>query len=175
VLDTDSGTLAGCVGSRRLPTRGMIAVIAAAERGMRGRQPHALLVESKRRMLYLGGARMSRLIGTLARAGVVAAALAAAPVPSSVLAADASKVDAATKQVEQGAKKIGEGKVGVGVEETAKGIGNTVVEGAKFTGEKFKDAGKAAEPQAKTAWQRTKEAAGAFGASVRRFFADLGK
>ena len=50
-------------------------------------------------------------------------------------AADDSKVNAATRQVESGAKKIGQGKVGEGVEETAKGIGHTVVEGAPFTGE----------------------------------------
>jgi hypothetical protein len=57
-------------------------------------------------------------------------------------AADDAKVKAATRQVETGAKKIGEGKIGEGVEETAKGIGGTVVEGAKFTGEKLKGAGK---------------------------------
>ena len=60
------------------------------------------------------------------------------------LAADESKVNAATRRVETGAKMIGRGEIGKGVEETAKGIGYTVVEGAKFTGEKFKEAGKAA-------------------------------
>ena len=60
------------------------------------------------------------------------------------LAADESKVKAATQRVESGAKMIGHGDIGKGVEETAKGIGYTVVEGAKFTGEKFKEAGKAA-------------------------------
>ena len=60
------------------------------------------------------------------------------------LAADESKVKAATQRVESGAKMIGRGDIGKGVEETAKGIGYTVVEGAKFTGEKFKEAGKAA-------------------------------
>ena len=49
-------------------------------------------------------------------------------------AADDSKVKSATQQVDTGAKKIGAGKVGEGVEETAKGIGNTVVEGAKYSG-----------------------------------------
>jgi Sec-independent protein translocase protein TatA len=89
------------------------------------------------------------------------------------VAADTTKVDKATKQVESGAKKIGEGKVGEGVEETAKGIGNTVVEGAKVTGEKFKEAGKAAEPPAKTAWEKTKEGATSFGTSVKNFFNTL--
>ena len=54
-------------------------------------------------------------------------------------AADKTKVDQATKRVEQGAKQIGQGKVGEGVKETAKGVGNTVVEGAKFTGETIKE------------------------------------
>ncbi len=98
----------------------------------------------------------------------VAALVAAGPPPAP--AADTSKVDQATKQVETGAKKIGEGKVIEGAEETAKGIGNTVVEGAKLTGEKFKEAGKAAEPPAKTAWEKTKEGATSFGTSVKNFF-----
>ena len=54
-------------------------------------------------------------------------------------AADKTKVDHATKQVEQGAKQIGAGSVGPGVKQTAKGIGNTVVEGAKFSGENIKE------------------------------------
>ncbi|HSB40497.1 MAG TPA: hypothetical protein VLK28_01605 [Methylomirabilota bacterium] len=54
-------------------------------------------------------------------------------------AADKSKVDQATRQVDQGAKQIGQGKVGAGVKETAKGVGNTVVEGAKYTGETIKE------------------------------------
>ena len=59
------------------------------------------------------------------------------------VAADDSKVKAATNQVESGAKKIGDCKVGDGVEQTAKGVGNTVVEGAKYSGEKLKESGKA--------------------------------
>ncbi len=89
------------------------------------------------------------------------------------LAADTTKVDAATKQVETGAKKIGDGKIGEGIEETAKGIGNTVVEGAKFTGEKLKEAGKAAEPPAKTTWEKVKDGASSFGSSVKNFFTKL--
>src|SRR3989454_9025716 len=82
--------------------------------------------------------------------------------------ADDSKVKAATKEVESGDKKIGAGKGGHGVEETAKGIGKTIVEGAKFTGatikesgekagEKAKEASEAAEPKAKSAWARSEE------------------
>jgi len=70
------------------------------------------------------------LAGFLAVAGLIA--------PPAV-AADKTKVDQATKQVENGAKQIGNGKVGPGVKETAKGIGNTVVEGAKFSGENIKE------------------------------------
>jgi hypothetical protein len=88
-------------------------------------------------------------------------------------AADDTKVNAATGQVESGAKKIGEGHVGQGVEETAKGIGNTVVEGAKYTGEKLKESGKAAEPRAKSAWQNTRDGAVEFGHSVKNFFSRL--
>jgi hypothetical protein len=88
-------------------------------------------------------------------------------------AADDSKVKAATGQVETGAKKIGEGKVGDGVEQTAKGIGNTVVEGAKFSGEKLKESGKAAEPEAKSTWHSMKDTANSFGGTVKSFFTRL--
>jgi len=99
--------------------------------------------------------------------GIVA--LLAAP----AVAADDTKVKAATGQVESGAKKIGDGKVGDGVEQTAKGIGNTVVEGAKYTGEKLKESGKAAEPEAKSTWSNLKETANSFGTSVKNFFTTL--
>ena len=66
-------------------------------------------------------------------------ALAVAVAAGPAGAADKSKVDKATQRVEQGAKQIGQGKVGEGVKETAKGIGNTVVEGAKFSGETIKE------------------------------------
>ena len=100
------------------------------------------------------------LVALLAPAGMAAAA-------------DDSKVKSATNQVETGAKKIGQGKVGDGVEETAKGIGNTVAEGAKYTGEKLKESGKAAEPQAKSTWQNLKETANSFGGTVKNFFSKL--
>jgi len=63
--------------------------------------------------------------------------LAAAVVTGSPLtarAADDTKVKAATEQVEAGARKIGDGKLGPGFEETFKGVGNTIVEGAKYSG-----------------------------------------
>ena len=102
---------------------------------------------------------------------VIVGMLAWSPFP--VMAADDTKVNAATRQVESGAKKIGQGKIGEGVEETAKGVGNTVVEGAKFSGEKLKESGEAAEPQAKTAWAHARDGAVAFSYSVRNFFSRL--
>jgi len=111
--------------------------------------------------------RARSMLVTLAIAGLVGLGQAAAP------AADRSEVDAATQQVERGASQIGQGKVLEGAGETAKGIGNTVVEGAKYTGRKLEEAGKTAGPEAKTAWERTKEGAVAFGSSVREFFGSL--
>jgi hypothetical protein len=54
-------------------------------------------------------------------------------------AADKTKVDAATKRVEKGAKQIGQGQVGPGFKEMFAGVGHTVVEGAKFSGENIKE------------------------------------
>jgi hypothetical protein len=89
------------------------------------------------------------------------------------VAADDSKVKNAASQVESGAKKIPGGKVAEGVEETAKGIGKTVSEGATYSGEKLKEAGRAAEPPAKTAWGNVRDGAVGFGHSVTRFFTSL--
>ena len=54
-------------------------------------------------------------------------------------AADKTKVDRATRQVDRGAKQIGQGQVGPGFKEMFTGVGNTVVEGAKFSGENIKE------------------------------------
>ena len=54
-------------------------------------------------------------------------------------AADKSKVDGATKRVEKGAKQIGQGQVGPGFKEMFTGVGHTIVEGAKFSGENIKE------------------------------------
>ena len=54
-------------------------------------------------------------------------------------AADKSKVDGATNRVKQGAKQIGQGQVGLGFREMFAGVGHTVVEGAKFSGENVKE------------------------------------
>jgi len=83
-------------------------------------------------------------------------------------AADTSKVEPATKQVESGAKQVGQG-----IERTAKGVGNTVVEGAKVTGQTLHEAGKSAQPQVEHAWDKVKSGAEAAGASVSHFFRRL--
>ena len=49
-------------------------------------------------------------------------------------AVDKAKVDQATEQVEQGAKRIGQGNVGPGFKKMFTGVGHTIVEGAKFSG-----------------------------------------
>ncbi|MGH7299960.1 MAG: hypothetical protein ACREK9_09760 [Candidatus Rokuibacteriota bacterium] len=95
---------------------------------------------------------------------VLAIALLAAPVS----AADDTKAKEGAAQVESGAKQIGEG-----VQDTAKGIGKTVVGGAETAGDEIKEAGRAAEPEAKSAWTNTKEGAIAFGQSVKNFFTSL--
>lgn len=111
--------------------------------------------------------RHCSLIVTLTFSALVAIA------PGSARAADSARVDAATQQVEVGAQQIRRGQVLVGTGELAKGIGNTIVEGARLTGHKLAEAGRAAGPDAKTAWERTSEGASAFGSSVRDFFVDL--
>jgi hypothetical protein len=87
--------------------------------------------------------------------------------------ADDSHLKAATNQVESGAKKIPDGKIGEGVTETAKGVGHTVVEGAKYSGEKIKDAAHATAPPAKSAWDNVREGAVDAGRSVKTFFTSL--
>jgi hypothetical protein len=74
------------------------------------------------------------------------------------------------QQIETGARRIGGG-----VEEAAKGIGATVVHGAKTADERLTTAENAAEPAAKTAWSEATNAAVSFGHSVRNFFTTLGE
>ena len=74
---------------------------------------------------------MKRLIAILAVAVMAGSAL-----PAS--AADDTKVKAATTQVQSGARQIGDGKLGPGFEQTFKGVGNTIVEGAKYSGHTIK-------------------------------------
>jgi hypothetical protein len=111
---------------------------------------------------------MTKQLGSALLASLV---IAAGVAPAG--AADDAKVKDATRQVERGAAKIGQGKIGAGLEETAKGIGNTVVEGSKYTGEKLKESSRAAEPEAKSAWAHARDGAITFGRSVRDFFATL--
>jgi hypothetical protein len=62
-----------------------------------------------------------------------------APSGGTASAADKSKVDQATQRVERGAKQIGQGQVGPGFKEMFTGIGQTIVEGARFSGENIKE------------------------------------
>ena len=97
---------------------------------------------------------------------VVLLALALTTAPAAM--ADDTRARQGAQQVESGAKQIGQG-----VQDTAKGIGKTVVGGAETAGDKIKEAGRAAEPEAKSAWSRTKEGAVSFGHSVKSFFTNL--
>lgn len=102
------------------------------------------------------------------KTAVVLAVLYALGTTAPLYADDESKLNDATRRVESGAKTAGEG-----IKETAKGVGNTVVEGAKVAGDRMRDAGQAAEPDAKSAWDHVKEGATAFGHSVKNFFTRL--
>jgi len=82
--------------------------------------------------------------------------------------ADDTKARQGAQQVESGARQIGQG-----VQDTAKGIGKTVVGGAETVGDRIKEAGRAAEPEAKSAWTKTKEGAVSFGHGVKNFFTSL--
>lgn len=93
--------------------------------------------------------------------------------PTSAVPADDGKVKEGMSQLERGAKKIPSNQIGNGVQETAKGIGTTVSEGAKYSGEKLKDAGQATEAPAKSAWGHARDSAVGVGHTVKNFFSSL--
>ena len=109
---------------------------------------------------------MQRAVKSRLTSFVALLALVVAAAPAG--AADDTKAREGAAQVESGAKQVGRG-----VEDTAKGIGKTVVGGAETAGDRIKEAGRAAEPEAKSAWTRTKEGAVSFGHSVKSFFTNL--
>jgi hypothetical protein len=78
--------------------------------------------------------RRLRWLG-VAPAVLVIVALAWGP----AVAADRTKVDEATRRVGQGARQIGRGDLGPGFKELFVGIGFTIYEGAKFSGETIKE------------------------------------
>jgi hypothetical protein len=83
-------------------------------------------------------------------------------------------VDAATRQVERGAHQIGQGQVLVGAGELAKGIGNTIVEGAPIHRPEAR--GGRAERRAgrpERVGEHEGRRAAAFGSGIRDFFVDL--
>src|SRR5262249_33652127 len=86
----------------------------------------------------------------------------------SASAADDSKVKECAQQVQSGGRQIGDGG-----EDTAKGVGKTVVGGAEVAGDKIKEAGEAAKPTAKNAWDHVRDGSAAFGHSVKTFFTRL--
>jgi hypothetical protein len=88
-------------------------------------------------------------------------------------AADSTEFDAATGQVERGADQIGQGQVLDGAAELTKGIGNTIVEGAKFSGQVIVEGGRAVGAGAVTVWERTEDAVGSFGSGVWESIVDL--
>ena len=57
--------------------------------------------------------------------------------------------------------------------DTVKGVAKTVVGGAEVAGEKIKEAGEAAKPAAKSAWDNVRDGAVSFGHSVKTFFTRL--
>ena len=73
--------------------------------------------------------RMSRWL-MLSIAGLMLIAVSGSP----SFGADRSKVDQATRRVQQGARQIGQGHVGSGFKQLFAGIGHTIVEGAKYSG-----------------------------------------
>jgi hypothetical protein len=93
--------------------------------------------------------------------------------PTPALPADDAKVKEGMARVERGAKKIPSSEIGDGVKETAKGVGTTVVEGAKYSGDKLKDAGHATAEPAKGAWGHARDGAVGVGRSVKSFFTSL--
>ena len=80
---------------------------------------------------------MTRRLRWVGIAPAVVAALALSV--GTAVAADKTKVDQATDRVKQGAKQIGNGQAGPGFKEMFTGIGHTIVEGAKFSGENIKE------------------------------------
>jgi hypothetical protein len=93
--------------------------------------------------------------------------------PTSAVPIDDARVKDGMNQIEHGAQKIPSRQIGDGVQETAKGVGTTVSEGAKYSGEKLKDAGQATEAPAKSAWGHARDGAVDVGRTVKGFFTHL--
>ena len=83
-------------------------------------------------------------------------------------AVDPSQGGSVTKQVESGARQVGQG-----IAQMARGVGNTVVEGARVAGQRLQETEKSAQPQMGHAWDQVKDGAEAARASVQHFFRRL--
>ena len=55
----------------------------------------------------------------------------------------------------------------------ANSVGTKQIKRDEITGDKVKESGKAAEPQAKSSWSNLKDGATSFGSSVKHFFTTL--
>ena len=108
---------------------------------------------------------MRRSTMQLAALGV-ATLVALAAFPVAARAADAKPVDTATRQVGDGARQVRDGEVFTGLGEMAKGVGHTVVEGAKYTGQTLAETGE-------KAWDTTTYAAGEIGRLPARLWQRL--
>ena len=88
----------------------------------------------------LSAGMTSSIMTPLRRAWIALAFLAAMALScGTAAAADKTKVDQATKRVERGAKQIGKGQGGPGFKEMFEGIGQSLVEGLKFSHQNIKE------------------------------------
>ena len=92
------------------------------------------------------------------RRTLVGLVMLALTLPCWVGAESAGGLDAATGQVKTGASQIGEGQVLNGAGEMTKGVGKTIVEGAKVTGRGLSRAGQVAGFGIRTAWDTSFDA-----------------
>jgi len=87
--------------------------------------------------------------------GLVILALA---MPGAAWAESPDGLDAATGQVKAGASMVGAGQIWDGTGEVTKGVGSTIVEGAKATGRQLSRAGEIAGYGIRTGWNTSFDA-----------------
>jgi hypothetical protein len=112
----------------------------------------------------------ARHMGRWMLAGLLALAVMA---PGWARAEPGDGLDAATGQVKAGASQIGSGQVLAGAGEMGKGVGNTVVEGAKVTGRGIARVGQVAGYGIKTGWDVSFDAVVDASDATARFFQGL--
>jgi gas vesicle protein len=87
---------------------------------------------------------------------------------SLALAEDTVHKDTATNQISRGAQQVGQG-----ITETAREVGNTVVESVKRTGETLRQAGETVVPEAQNAWEQVRDGATTMSRKVGTFLERL--